>query len=100
MIERPEIKAILYGLHSLDAPPSMDEFKFRMGYTPKPVRQRVVFHPWVRPLMNPASHALIQAGLKIKPGSPTLSKAEGILRFYLQGRMPLSKQSLPPPLRS
>jgi hypothetical protein len=100
MINRPEIKAILYGLHSLDAPPSVDEFKFRMGYTAKPVRQRVVFHPWVRPFMNDASHALLRAGLKLKPGSPTLSKAEGMLRFYLQGRLPLAKQTLPPPLQT
>jgi hypothetical protein len=99
LIERQDIKAILYGLHSLDAPPSVDEFKFRMGYTAKPVRQRVVFHPWARPLMNNASHALLKAGLKWRPGHPTLSKAEGMLRFYLQGRLPLSKQSLPPPLQ-
>ena len=41
-------KWIFYGLHSLDAPPSVDGFKFRMGYTAKPVRQRVVFNPWLR----------------------------------------------------
>jgi len=91
---------IFYGLHSLDAPPSVDEFKFRMGYTAKPVRQRVVFHPWVRPLMNNASHALLRAGLRLNPGNPSLSKAEGMLRFYLQGNLPLSKQSLPPPLQT
>jgi len=90
---------LFYGLHSLDAPPSVDEFKFRMGYTAKPVRQRVVFHPWVRPMMNNASHALIRAGQRLKPGNSTLSKAEGMLRFYLQGRLPLSKQHLPLPLQ-
>lgn len=101
VINRPDNKAwVFYGLHSLDAPPSVDEFKFRMGYTAKPVRQRVVFHPWVRPFMNPASHALLRAGLRIKPGLPTLSKAEGMLRFYLQGNLPLAQQSLPPPLRA
>ncbi|MEW6285006.1 MAG: hypothetical protein AB1509_02150 [Chloroflexota bacterium] len=100
LLERPETRAILYGLHSLDAPPSVDEFKFRMGYTAKPVRQRVVFHPWLRPFMNRASHTLLKAGLRLKPGHPALSKAEGMLRFYLQGRLPLEKQSLPPPLLS
>lgn len=91
---------VFYGLHSLDAPPSVDEFKFRMGYTPKPVRQRVVFHPWVRPFMNDASHALVRAGLHVNPENPTLSKAEGMLRFYLQGKLPLAQQSLPPPLQT
>lgn len=91
---------IFYGLHSLDAPPSVDEFKFRMGYTAKPVRQRVVFHPWLRPFMNRASHVLFRVGLRLKPAHPILSKTEGMLRFYLQGRLPLEKQSLPPPLQS
>ncbi|MDX1379158.1 MAG: hypothetical protein R3307_09930, partial [Anaerolineales bacterium] len=100
VVNRPNNNTrVFYGLHSLDAPPSVDEFKFRMGYTAKPVRQRVVFHPWVRPLMNSASQALLRAGQRLKPGHPTLSKAEGMLRFYLQGRLPLSEQTLPPPLQ-
>jgi hypothetical protein len=99
VFKRPGNPWIFYGLHSLDAPPSVDEFKFRMGYTAKPVRQRVVFHPYVRPLMNTASHALLRAGLHLRPGNPTLSKAEGMLRFYLQGRLPLSQQSIPQPLK-
>ncbi len=101
VVNRPDSRArIFYGLHSLDAPPSVDEFKFRMGYTARPVRQRVVFHPWMRPLMNDASHALLRAGLRLRPGHPALSKAEGMLRFYLQGRLPLPEQSLPPPLQT
>jgi hypothetical protein len=99
MIERPHIKAILYGLHSLDAPPSVDEFKFRMGYNAKPVRQRVAFHPWLRPLVNPASHAFLQAALRLRPGDSRLSKAEGMLRFCLQGALPLAQQVKPEPLR-
>ena len=44
VMARPGIHRIFMGLHSLDAPASVDEFKFRMNFTPKPVRQRVVFH--------------------------------------------------------
>jgi hypothetical protein len=76
----------------------VDQFKFHMRYTAKPVRQRVVFNSWLRPLFNSASYAVLQAGLRFWPGNPVLSKAEGMLRFYLQGRLPLSKQILPPPL--
>ncbi|HAV78800.1 MAG TPA: hypothetical protein DCX53_15730 [Anaerolineae bacterium] len=92
--------SVFYGLQSLDAPYSVDKFKFRMGYTAKPVRQRVAFHPWVNPLMNKTSHMFLRGGLRLRPDSSTLSKAEGLLRFYLQGRMPLSEQTPPPPLRA
>jgi hypothetical protein len=95
VLQRPGSRWIFYGLHSLDAPPSVDEFKFRMGYTARPVRQRVVFHPALRPLFNPASHALLSKLLRFRPGNPTLAKAEGMLRFYLRGRLPLERQTWP-----
>lgn len=95
LVERPEIKSILYGLQSLDAPPSVDEFKFRMGYIAKPVRQRVVFHPLARALVNPASHTVLKSVCRLRPGAPTLSKAEGMLRFFLQGQRPLDEQNRP-----
>jgi hypothetical protein len=98
VLMRPEKPSLFYGLHSLDAPSSVDEFKFRMGYIARAVRQRVVFHPWLRPLFNSGSHAVLKAGLRLRPGNPMLSKAEGMLRVYLQGRLPLSKQIWPPPL--
>jgi len=98
MILRPQIHSILYGLHSLDAPSSVDEFKFRMGYIAKPVRQRVVVHPWVRPLFNRASHWGVQKLLKLFPSRPTLAKAEGMFRFYLEGQRPLYEQTWPPVL--
>jgi len=99
ILKRPGNHWLFYGLHSLDAPPSVDEFKFRMGYTAKPVRQRVVLNPYLRPLFNSASHAVLRAGLRLRPGNPTMAKAEGMLRFYLQGRLPISMQILPEPLR-
>ena len=98
ILKRPNHLYIFYGLHSLDAPPSVDQFKFRMGYSARPVKQSVVFHPTLRPLINCATHAFLRAGLWIQPGNRTLSKAEGMLRFYLQGRLPISQQTLPPPL--
>jgi hypothetical protein len=98
MISRPAIRSIFYGLHSLDAPPSVDEFKFRMGYVAKPVRQRVVFHPWLRPLFNGASHRVLRGLRRVQPGNTTLAKAEGLIRFYREGRRPLSEQDWPPVL--
>lgn len=98
MIKRPGIKSIFYGLHSLDAPPSVDEFKFRMGYTAKPVRQRVVFHPWLRPAFNGATHAAVRALARLS-GSPALAKAEGLIRFYRQGLRPPDRQDIPSVLK-
>jgi len=91
----PGIHCIFYGLHSLDAPPTVDQFKVRMGYTAKPVRQRVVFHPAAQPFVNSTSHLLLKKIKKLLPGNCTVSKAEGIFRFYLQGCLPLYKQTWP-----
>lgn len=94
LIKRPEVKSVLYGLHSLDAPPSVDEFKFRMGYAAKPVRQRVVFQPWLRPAFNGVTQALVRklAGLT---GNPGLSKVEGMIRFHREGLRPAEEQDIP-----
>jgi hypothetical protein len=95
LINRPGTRSIFYGLHSLDACPSLDEFKFRMGYLAKPVRQRVVFHPWLGSFGNNISHSITQRLLSHVPGHPVVSKAEGLLRFYLEGKLPLREQNWP-----
>jgi hypothetical protein len=95
LVHRKDHGSILYGLHSLDAPARVDEFKFRMGYHPKPVRQRVVFHPLLKPLINQASHDAVRKLLKLDPENPTLAKAEGMMRFYLEGLRPLGEQRAP-----
>jgi hypothetical protein len=95
VISRPEVRSILYGLHSLDAPANVDEFKFRMGYKASPVRQRVVFHPWLKPFFNRASYAVIKLLRNFRPGNATLAKTEGMFRFYLEGQRPLNQQAWP-----
>jgi hypothetical protein len=95
MLSRRGVRMIFYGLHSLDAPASVDEFKFRMGYIARPVRQRVLFHPWLRPFVNRASHAVLRRLLRWRRNSPSLAKAEGMWRFYLDGQRPAHKQKWP-----
>lgn len=92
---RPGVRAIFYSTHSLDAPPSVDEFKFLMGYRARPVRQRVCFHPLAAPLFNPLSHAAVRLMLRAGMDHPALRKAEGLLRFYLEGRQPARLQQPP-----
>jgi len=95
MIQRKNIKYVFYGLQSLDASSQIDEYKFRMGYQAKQIRQRVVFHPMLQFAANKTSHIILRWLLNMKPQSRTLSKAEGMFRFYLQGNLDLEKQDWP-----
>jgi hypothetical protein len=71
---------IFYGMQSLDAPSSVDEFKFRMGYVARPVRQRAVFHPWLAGLVHPLTNRVVQWLAAVRPSSHVLAKAGGMLR--------------------
>jgi hypothetical protein len=86
---------MFYCLDSLDAKESMDEFKFRMGYKAKPVRQRVIFHPKLRFLVNSLGHSAIRRVAHWMPSRPGLAKAEGMMRFCLEGQVPQEKQVKP-----
>lgn len=95
MINRNNIHSIFYTYQSLDAPASVDEFKFRMGYIAKPLRQHVVFHPWLEPFATRSTHNLLKILRQLYPANYMLAKAEGMFRFNLQGNLPLDKQDWP-----
>jgi len=95
MISRPQIKSILYGLHSIDASADVDEFKFRMGYRPKPVKQRVVFHPLLKSVFRPITHRLLEGLSHSCVGRPFFSKAAGFVRFGLDSRLESCNQEQP-----
>lgn len=99
MVSERRVDGILYGLHSLDAPPSVDEFKFRMGYTAKAVRQRVVFHPWTPPAIIPVGHIAVSALHGAFPKVSLFAKLEGMIRFFREGQKPISSQNAPAVLR-
>jgi len=94
-LSRPGIGRLFYGLESLDASWDVDEFKLRMGYDLLSVRQRVVFHPALRPFLRPLTlGALKYLGDEVFH-SPNILKAAGLVRFYLEGERPLSQQRPP-----
>lgn len=97
-MRRRDIKKIFYGLQSLDAPVSVDEYKIRMGYKTQPVRQCVRFHPSISPLFNSVSYSLLKKMHRIYRHSTALAKAEGMLRIYLEGKKPIREQTWPEPL--
>lgn len=95
LVARPGVRGIHNGLHSLDAPSSVDLFKARLGYTAKPVRQRVVLHPRLAPLVGPAAGRVLRWLATLSPQNEYIRKAEGLARFYLNGQLPLARQPFP-----
>jgi hypothetical protein len=100
LLAREGVKEIFFTVQSLDAPPTVDEFKLRMGLMPKAVRQRVEFHPWLKPIAFPGSYNLLNHLLERDQGNPFIAKAEGMLRFYLDGKQDPSLQQWPECLTS
>lgn len=94
-LSRPGIQEVFTNLHSLDAPESVDEFKFRMGLIPKAVRQQIYFNPLFRPFIGSGTYRLVKLIQKSNPDNPFWAKTEGIFRFYLEGKLPPEKQCLP-----
>jgi hypothetical protein len=79
-------KRVFYGLNSLDAMGSVDEFKFRMGFHKLVVKQRVAFHPWIESLVSPSMLRFTHKAKRLGMLSRQLSKAEGLIRFFIEGR--------------
>lgn len=99
-INRPGITKVFYGVQSLCASDEVDAFKMRMGYTAVPVRQRIQFHPGLVPILNRHTHRFTKYLVGRYPNHTRLSKIEGCLRFYQNGKLPLNQQVCPRLLKS
>jgi hypothetical protein len=99
MMSRATTKSILYTMQSLDAPDTVDTFKFRMGYRPIVVKQRVVFHPVISRLINRRTLQLMKVLLRRDPANPMLAKAAGMMRIFIDGEKPLADQRIPEVLK-
>ncbi|NWJ42560.1 MAG: GNAT family N-acetyltransferase [Geothrix sp.] len=95
LLGREGIESLFYTVQSLDAPANVDEFKFRMGLQIKFVRQCVDFNPLIRPFATPMAHRFARKLLQQDPSNPHIAKAEGMLRFHLEGRKPIGEQAWP-----
>ena len=95
MLSRDNMSSVFFTVQSLDAPANVDEFKFRMGYESKPVRQHVDFHPLLAPFATASTLAGTRKLLQRDPSNPLLAKAEGMLRFHVEGMRPLAEQCWP-----
>jgi hypothetical protein len=83
MLVHRGLREITFGLESLEPVGPLDQFKFGMGFAPRPLRQRVVFHPLLRALLRHASvRRLFQRWTDRHGGSAVFwRKAAGLLRF-------------------
>jgi hypothetical protein len=95
ILRRPDARSIFFTVQSLDAPANVDEFKFRMGFKSRAVRQRVDFHPFINPFATSAVHTRVYRLLQRDPSNPFIAKAEGMLRFHVEGKYPLARQRWP-----
>jgi hypothetical protein len=95
LLNRDNISGIFFTVQSLDAPANVDEFKIRMGFEPKLIRQNVVIHPFIRPFITRPVYELSRRLHEYYPSNHLLAKSEGMLRFHLEGRRPVKDQSYP-----
>lgn len=83
MINSGAFDTVFYGTSSLDAPPSVDEFKFRMGFCARPVSQQVYFHKCLSPFVNRASRFLVRRCVELRPASRVFRKINGLISTSL-----------------
>ena len=66
-----------------------------MGFEAKAVRQCVDFHPFLNPFVTPTVHTWTQKLLQRDLSNPQLAKAEGMLRFHVEGKRNIAEQTWP-----
>jgi hypothetical protein len=86
LVERG-VRQITFGLESLEDVEALDQFKFGMGFRRAPLRQRVVFHPVLRRILNAtgARAALRHWADGRGQRGGFWHKALGLLRFAEEG---------------
>lgn len=94
-MSRVGVTQIFYGLEGLNASEDVDVFKVRMGYTVKPLRQRVVFNPLVSPVVDLVGRRAVTALVNRYSSKTAFTKMQGMLRFYENGKLPLEQQTYP-----
>lgn len=87
MLVRRGVREITFGLESLEPVGPLDQFKFGMGFRPRPLRQRIVFHPVLRTLLRHAAVRALFHRWTERRGEKTVfwRKVAGVLRFAEEG---------------
>lgn len=87
MLGRRGLRQVTFGLESLEPVGPLDRFKFGMGFRAAPLRQRVVFHPLLRALLQPRTARAWFCRYAEARGAASgfWRKALGLLRFAEAG---------------
>jgi hypothetical protein len=87
MLTSRGVRQITFGLESLEPVGPLDQFKFGMGFRAAPLRQRVVFHPLLRALLQSrALRALVCQYAEMRGGGAAFwRKTLGLVRFAEAG---------------
>lgn len=87
MLCRRAVPKITFGLESLEPVGPLDQFKFGMGYRKEALRQRVVFHPWLRRVLGPTAvrRTVLHWSAGRGPEGGFWRKASGLLQFAEEG---------------
>jgi len=86
MLGERGVRQVTFGLESLEPVGPLDEFKFGMGFRAAPLRQRVVFHPLLRTLLQRRTlRALVCQYAEARGEAGFWRKALGLVRFAEAG---------------
>ncbi len=84
---------VSYGLSSIqdaDNVVTLDYFKKKVGFEARPVHRVFVFHPLIRPLINPISYWVVRKLAALWPRNRLLRKGLGLIAIQLGYNRPLS----------
>jgi hypothetical protein len=80
MLTRSGLDHVFFGVESLEGANGIDEFKLGMGFVKAPIRQRVVLHPLLRPVLQNALVAgVIGALARRRPQNELWRKLKGVM---------------------
>ena len=87
MLVRRGVREITFGLEALEPVEALDQFKFGMGFRARPIRQRIVFRPWLASVLRLSSVRAMVRHYCVRHAQEAVfwRKAEGLLRFAEEG---------------
>ena len=81
LLARPGVSTISYGWESLEPHESLEHYKASMGFEKLPVRQRMIFRPWVGVFLNPAVCKILANVFALRLNNSRWQRLAGFFRI-------------------